>query len=254
MIRMNFMLRKSLVVGIALLASTALWAAPETKKAAAQNNSKDVSAVTYDLTQDDFPLENTSPIMRKAGYWGIHLGGSFVGIEKQGKLYNTKVNNRTAIRLSFGYRFSPAYRMEFAVASLGSIKQIYTARYIPALNKTEAWSGKANFGTLMVNNYVHYPLYNERISPYLGLGLGVLRLIGEGKKENADDDSIYKLRSYAFAYQLMGGMDVAVMRNIVVGIDVRHTQGKLKLSSADANKLATKVSVTEVTLGGKFFF
>lgn len=233
----------------------------------AQETSVDISekdlghstAVKSAVADEDFPAITSENMIvplprsvvpfRKAAYVGLHLGGSSMDVKQKANLYESKAAHRLAVRFSLGYRFSPYYRTEFAVAGLGSMQQIYTS------DAHYKWSGKAYLSTLMVNNYLHYPLQNERLSPYIGLGLGVLRLMGEGKKPPEDNDqTTYKIRSSSFAYQLIGGIDVAIVKNVVAGLDVRYTQGKLKLSAINAQKNTTLVGITEVSLGAKLFF
>ena len=186
---------------------------------------------------------------KKSGYVGLALGGVSLKVKKKPELYESKVKKKFALGFFGGYHFNKYYTLGLSMYSLGQIDQIYD------IEGENAWHGPADLTTVEVDNYFTYPILQGRLVPFLGLGLGVFRISGEGKKAEGDK-KVYKYRSSSSTWQIMGGVDYGIVPSFDLGLELRHSRPTAKFSSrfTDGHKVKTTVNITSIVLAGKINF
>ncbi len=185
---------------------------------------------------------------RKKGYIGLALGGSSIKVKKKPHMYENKVKKKFMFGFFGGFHFNDYYRLELGLNSLGEIDQIYK------VNDASYLHGPTNLMTYLVNTYFSYPCLKGRLFPFLGLGVGMFEISGDGKKKG--ENKVYKYRSKSFAWQIMAGADYALPKGFELGLEIRHLRPSAKFSSDydDGRKIKTTVNITSFALTGKFNF
>lgn len=149
-------------------------------------------------------------------YFGGFAGANWLHVNK---VDGVSIHNDPGYILSgsWGYKFRTHTRLEAEVAYRRN-----KLNHLQFQNQKYGVGGFANSTTLMANLYQEIPYFNLFAVPYMGIGAGYTHL-----KDNVSAGGYrFKGSGNGFAWQVMAGLNLPVLKCTELGLEYRFFQGR----------------------------
>jgi opacity protein-like surface antigen len=154
-----------------------------------------------------------------------------------------------SVGVAYGRRHSHFLRSEFEFTHRSNQTETFASPAIPL--PAPVLDGEAEVYSIMKNFLIEFPANNNRITPYVGIGIGLAYVdldLQQGAPIEADSNS-------AFAYQPIGGLGIDVSERAEFFVEYRYFRTtELELSGGSGGDLSGNYDAHNLFVGLRFEF